>query len=187
MQSLCVFCGSSAGSRPVYADMARATGRALAQAGLSLIYGGGQVGLMGAVADAALEAGGQVIGVMPRHLVEREIAHKGLSRLDVVETMHERKARMAELADGFIALPGSTGTLEELFEQWTWAQLGRHDKPCGVLNIAGYYDALLAFARHMSDEGFMRKEYLDMLVVAQTPEAILRGFASYRPPPRKWG
>lgn len=187
MKSLCVFCGSSAGKQPVYAEMARATGQALAEAGISLVYGGGHVGLMGEVADAALAAGGEVVGVMPRHLVEREIAHKGLSRLDVVDSMHARKARMAELSDGFIALPGGAGTMEELFEQWTWAQLGTHAKPCAVLNVAGFYDALLAQARHMTEEGFMRREYLDMLVVGTTAQAILRGFADYTPPQRKWG
>jgi len=186
MQSLCVFCGSSAGTRPVYAEAARAFGQAVAQGGITLVYGGGHVGLMGAVADAALAAGGTVIGVMPRHLVEREIAHTGLTRLDVVESMHERKARMAELADGFVALPGGAGTLEELFEQWTWAQLGTHAKPCGVLNVAGFYDALLAQARHMTEEGFMRREYLEMLVIGITPKEILQGFSGYIPPKKKW-
>ena len=186
MQSLCVFCGSSSGANPAYAEAACATGRALAQRGIALVYGGGHVGLMGEVADAALAAGGQAIGVMPRHLVEREIAHQNLTRLDVVESMHERKARMGELADGFIALPGGAGTLEELFEQWTWAQLGRHAKPCAVLNVAGYYDALLAQARHMVDEGFMKRDYLDMLIVAPNIEEILAGMAAYQPPQQKW-
>lgn len=186
MQALCIFCGSGRGARPVYAEAARATGAAIAGAGLELIYGGGHVGLMGAVADAALAAGGRVTGVMPRHLVEREIAHQGLSRLDVVDSMHARKARMAALADGFIALPGGAGTLEELFEQWTWGQLGTHAKPCALLNVAGYYDALLAQARHMVNEGFMRKDYLDMLIVDDDIGAILRRLGDYRPPARKW-
>ena len=140
MKSIGIFCGSSAGEHPLYLDTARLVGRTLAQQGLALVYGGGKVGLMGAVADAALEAGGVVIGVMPRGLVEREIAHRGLTELHVVEDMHERKTKMAALADGFIALPGGAGTLEEIFEQWTWAQLGIHEKPCAFLNIKGYYD-----------------------------------------------
>ena len=134
MKSIGIFCGSSAGEHPLYLDTARLVGRTLAQQGLALVYGGGKVGLMGAVADAALEAGGVVIGVMPRGLVEREIAHRGLTELHVVEDMHERKTKMAALADGFIALPGGAGTLEEIFEQWTWAQLGIHEKPCAFLN-----------------------------------------------------
>ncbi|VTN77064.1 lysine decarboxylase family protein [Klebsiella pneumoniae] len=135
MKSIGIFCGSSAGEHPLYLETARLVGRTLAQQGLALVYGGGKVGLMGAVADAALEAGGVVIGVMPRGLVEREIAHRGLTELHVVEDMHERKTKMAALADGFIALPGGAGTLEEIFEQWTWAQLGIHEKPCAFLNI----------------------------------------------------
>jgi hypothetical protein len=186
MQSLCVFCGSGSGTNPAYAEAARATGRTLAQRGIALVYGGGHVGLMGEVADAALAAGGQAIGVMPRHLVEREIAHQSLTRLDVVESMHARKARMGELADGFIALPGGAGTLEELFEQWTWAQLGSHAKPCALLNVAGYYNALLAQAHHMVNEGFMKRDYLDMLIVAPNIEEILAAIAAYRPPQKKW-
>ncbi|STW42923.1 lysine decarboxylase family protein [Klebsiella variicola] len=137
MKSIGIFCGSSAGEHPLYLDTARLVGRTLAQQGLALVYGGGKVGLMGAVADAALEAGGVVIGVMPRGLVEREIAHRGLTELHVVEDMHERKTKMAALADGFIALPGGAGTLEEIFEQWTWAQLGIHEKPCAFPEYQG--------------------------------------------------
>lgn len=181
-----MFCGSSSGTGPVYAEAARATGRTLAQAGLGLVYGGGKVGLMGEVADAALAGGGRVVGVMPRPLVEREIAHLGLSALHVVETMHERKARMADLADAFLVLPGGAGTLEEVFEQWTWAQLGIHAKPCGFLNVKGYFDPLLAMIRRMTAEGFMAPAYADMLVVADDAGAILDGFAAYLPPPRKW-
>ncbi len=157
MKSIGIFCGSSAGEHPLYLETARLVGRTLAQQGLALVYGGGKVGLMGAVADAALEAGGVVIGVMPRGLVEREIAHRGLTELHVVEDMHERKTKMAALADGFIALPGGAGTLEEIFEQWTWAQLGIHEKPCAFLNIKGYYDPLQAMVDNMVREGFMHR------------------------------
>ena len=153
MKSIGIFCGSSAGEHPLYLETARLVGRTLAQQGLALVYGGGKVGLMGAVADAALEAGGVVIGVMPRGLVEREIAHRGLTELHVVEDMHERKTKMAALADGFIALPGGAGTLEEIFEQWTWAQLGIHEKPCAFLNIKGYYDPLQAMVDNMVRKG----------------------------------
>ena len=155
MKSLGVFCGSKSGADPAYLSAAHATGRMVAQIGLTLVYGGGKVGLMGAVADAALTEGGHVVGVMPRSLVEKEIAHAGLSTLHVVETMHERKLKMAELSDGFLALPGGAGTLEEIFEQWTWAQLGIHAKPCGLLNVRGYFDPLLRLIEHMTAEGFM--------------------------------
>jgi uncharacterized protein (TIGR00730 family) len=186
MKAVCVFCGSSAGRDPAYREAAVSAGHALARAGLSLVYGGGKVGLMGAVADAALAAGGRVVGVMPRALAEREIAHTGLSELHVVETMHERKTRMADLSDGFIALPGGAGTLEELFEQWTWAQLGIHGKPCGLLNAKGYFQPLIAMIERAVAEGFVAKTYADILVVGTDIEAILRRFASYVPPVRKW-
>lgn len=186
MQAVCVFCGSSTGLDPVYAEAARATGRALADAGLGLVYGGGRVGLMGAIADAALAAGGHVTGVMPKALVDREIAHSGLSALEVVGSMHERKLLMAERSDAFVALPGGAGTLEELFEQWTWAQLGLHAKPCGVLNVRGYFDPLLAMAERMVAEGFMAAPYAEMLVVSREPQELLARFRSYQPPPRKW-
>lgn len=186
MQAIGIFCGSSAGVLPAYAEMARETGRLLAKSGIALVYGGGHVGLMGAVADAALEAGGKVIGVMPRSLVEREIAHKRLSELHVVDSMHERKALMADLSDGFITLPGGAGTFEECFEQWTWAQLGIHDKPCGILNVSGYFDPLCAMIARMTEEGFMKPEYRDMLVIATDPQTILQQFAHYQPPRKKW-
>jgi uncharacterized protein (TIGR00730 family) len=141
---------------------------------------------MGSVADAALAAGGQVIGIIPRALAESEISHQGLSELHLVETMHERKARMAELADAFIALPGGAGTLEEIFEQWTWAQLGVHGKPCGFLNVKGYFDPLLEMICRMTAQQFMRPEYASMLVVETEPEQLLAQFAAYRPPMRKW-
>ena len=162
---LCVFCGSSPGNKPEYLAAAQQLGTALAKAGIGLVYGGAQVGLMGAVADAALAAGGDVIGVIPRHLVERELAHEGLTTLHEVGSMHERKAMMADLSDGFIALPGGVGTFEELFEVWTWGQLGHHQKPCALFNAAGYYDQLIAFLDHALTEGFMRQPYRDMLIV----------------------
>lgn len=165
MRRLGVFCGSRDGARPVYREAAHALGRVLAARGVGVVYGGASVGLMGAVADAALAAGGEVVGVIPRSLVEREIAHRGLTALHVVETMHERKARMAALADGFVALPGGVGTFEELFEVWTWGQLGLHAKPCGVLDVAGYYAPLLAFIDRGVAEGFIRPAQRETLVV----------------------
>jgi uncharacterized protein (TIGR00730 family) len=186
MKAVCVFCGSSSGIDPAYSEAARATGSAVAGAGLRLIYGGGRVGLMGSLADAALEAGGQVIGIIPRALAESEISHQGLSELQLVETMHERKGRMAQLADAFVALPGGAGTLEEIFEQWTWAQLGVHGKPCGFLNVKGYFDPLLEMIGRMTTEQFVRPEYASMLVVETEPERLLARFAAYRPPLRKW-
>ena len=186
MKAICVFCGSSVGRDPAYRDAAIAAGQALAKAGLSLVYGGGKVGLMGALADTVLAAGGRVVGVIPRALVEREVAHAGLSELHVVETMHERKTRMADLSDGFIALPGGAGTLEEFFEQWTWAQLGIHAKPCGLLNAKDYFRPLISMIEKAVAEGFVAKRYAEMLFVASDVEPILRGFATYVPPPRKW-
>lgn len=183
---ICVFCGSSLGADPAYKRAADLTGKLLARQGIELVYGGGHVGLMGAVADAALAEGGQVTGVMPRALVEREIAHCGLTSLVVVDTMHERKAEMAERADGFIALPGGAGTLDEVFEQWTWAQLGVHQKPCGFLNTKGYFDLLRAMIERIVADGFMKSEYADMLVFREQPGDILSAFESYVPPPRKW-
>ncbi|WP_407178853.1 TIGR00730 family Rossman fold protein [Bradyrhizobium sp. STM 3562] len=186
MKAVCVFCGSSVGRDPVYRNAAISAGEALARAGLSLVYGGGKVGLMGAIADAVVAAGGRAIGVIPRALLEREIAHAGLSELHVVETMHERKTKMADLSDGFIALPGGAGTLEEFFEQWTWAQLGIHGKPCGLLNVKDYFQPLIAMIEKAVAEGFVAKRYADMLVVASDVDAILKRFAAYVPPARKW-
>jgi len=182
VRSVCVFCGSRPGNDPAYADAARSLGASLAAMGATLVYGGGHVGLMGVVADAALEAGGEVIGVMPRALVEREISHQSLTKLHVVGSMHERKALMADLSDGFVALPGGTGTLEEFFEVLTWAQLGEHGKPCGLLNAGGYYDPLLALFGHMVKEGFLSDEHRTMLLVSPEPEALLDAFARYTPP-----
>lgn len=181
-----IFCGSSAGNDTAYIDAARITGKTLALAGISIVYGGGRVGLMGAVADAALAHGGQVIGVMPRLLADQELSHPDLTTLHVVENMHERKAKMAQLADGFIAMPGGPGTLEEIFEQWTWAQLGIHDKPCAFLNINGYFEPLKTMNETMVSQGFMKQAYVDMLTFSDSIEAILRDFAAYTPPPHKW-
>jgi uncharacterized protein (TIGR00730 family) len=186
MKAICIFCGSSPGIDPLYLETAVATGQALAKAGLTVVYGGGKVGLMGAVADAALAAGGRVVGVIPRSLVEREIGHAGLSELRVVETMHERKTMMADLSDGFVALPGGAGTLEEFFEQWTWAQLGIHAKPCGLLNVKDYFGPPVAMIDKIVAEGFTAPAYADMLVVETGIEALLTRFASYQAPPRKW-
>jgi uncharacterized protein (TIGR00730 family) len=186
MRAVCVFCGSNVGRNPAYQQAAVAVGTALAKADLKLVYGGGKVGLMGAVADAAIAAGGHVAGVMPRALVEREIAHAGLADLHVVETMHQRKTMMADLADAFIALPGGAGTLEEFFEQWTWAQLGVHGKPCGLLNVADYFAPLIAMMHRIVAEGFIAERYVEMLVIETSIEPMLKRFASYTPPPQKW-
>jgi uncharacterized protein (TIGR00730 family) len=170
---VCVFCGASSGRLPAYAETARAFGSAAADRGLAVVYGGGRVGLMGAVADAALAAGGEVVGVIPRELVDRELAHRGLTELHVVGSLHERKALMAELSDGFVALPGGFGTLDELLEQLTWSQLGLHAKPIGLLDVEGYWRPLIALARHATDEGFVREADLRAIAVADEPEALL--------------
>ena len=171
----------------MYADAARDLGIQLAERGIGVVYGGGKVGLMGVIADSALAAGGEVIGVMPRALIDREIGHGGLTELRVVESMHERKALMAELADAFIALPGGIGTLEELIEVYTWSQLGIHDKACGVLNVAGYYDALARFLDHAVTAGFLRPQHRETLAVADTPAELLEALAAYTPPTvTKW-
>lgn len=187
MRSVCVFCGSNAGTRPEYLKAARALGRGLVEAGIGLVYGGAGVGLMAEVANACLEAGGSVVGVIPRTLVEKELAHSGLDDLRVVGTMHERKALMADLADGFVALPGGLGTLDEMFEILTWAQLGLHDKPCGLLDVDGYYRHLMAFLDHAVSQGFVHPEHRSMLVMAEEPAELLAEFALYRPPRvHKW-
>jgi uncharacterized protein (TIGR00730 family) len=186
VQRICVFCGSSRGAHADYGDAAEELGRVLAAEGLGVVYGGASVGLMGRLADAALAGGAEVIGVIPQGLVDREIAHRGLSDLRVVRTMHERKALMNELADAFIALPGGFGTLEELVEVLTWAQLGLHSKPCGVLDVNGYFGHLLAFADHAHDEGFLSRAHREMLKVGETPRSLLSSFASYRAPEAKF-
>lgn len=182
MARICVFCGSSPGTDPRYLEAAREMGRTLAGRGLGLVYGGGSVGLMGAVADAALEAGGEVIGVIPQVLQIRELAHRRLTTLHVVGSMHERKARMAELSDGFVALPGGMGTLEELSEVLTWAQLGLHARPCGLLDVAGYYDPLVAFFDRAVEAGFLRREHRRILVTGTTPASLLDQLQAFVPP-----
>jgi hypothetical protein len=187
MQRLCVYCGSNAGARPEYAAAARGLARSLAERGLGLVYGGGNVGLMGILADEALARGCEVIGVIPRALAEREVAHAGITRLEIVESMHERKARMAELADAFLALPGGLGTLEELFEVWTWTQLGFHAKPCGLLDVAGYYAPLVGFLERSVAEGFLRPEHRSALLVGSDADALLDALAGWRAAPLgKW-
>jgi uncharacterized protein (TIGR00730 family) len=178
---VCVYCGSSEGVRPVYRQAAEDLARRLAQERIGLVYGGASVGLMGAVADAALAAGGEVIGVMPRSLVDREIAHPGID-VRVVETMHERKAMMADLADAFVALPGGCGTLDELFEIYTWGQLGMHAKPCALLEVDGYWAGLTRFLDHATTEGFVREGHRRMLLTARNPDDLLAAFAAYEPP-----
>jgi uncharacterized protein (TIGR00730 family) len=187
LRRLCVFCGSSVGRDPAYRRLAESLGRALAARGIGVVFGGGRVGLMGALADAAMAVGGEVIGVIPQALLDREVGHDGLSDLRVVGSMHERKALMAELADGFVALPGGVGTLEELFEVWTWGQLGLHAKPCGVLDAGDFYAPLIAFLDHLVETGFVRPAHRAMLVSAGTPDALLAAFEAYRPPEvAKW-
>jgi uncharacterized protein (TIGR00730 family) len=182
MKRICVFCGSSPGARPEYIEAARLLGHTLASKGIGLVYGGAKVGTMGQVANAALEAGGEVIGVIPEQLVEKEVAFTELTNLQVVGSMHERKARMVELSDGFIALPGGFGTFEEFFEVLTWAQLGIHHKPCGFLNVCGYYDKLIAFLDHVIDQEFVKSEYRALVLVGKDPEKLLEKFAVYQPP-----
>jgi uncharacterized protein (TIGR00730 family) len=173
MRSICIFCGSSPGNNPEYLQLARATGRAIAERGLTLVYGGGKVGLMGAVADAALAAGGRVVGIIPQMLLDREARHPGLSELHVVTTMAERKLMMMQLSDAFLTLPGGIGTLDELFEAWTWTQLDLHDKPSGLLNYRGYYDALIQFLDLAVSEGFQRPRHRAALLVDNQVEALL--------------
>ena len=187
MKMLCVYCGSNPGRLPEYREAARSLGYEMAARGLGLVYGGASVGVMGAVADAMLERAGQVIGVIPVSLATREVSHKGLDELIVVDSMHERKAKMAELSDGFIALPGGWGTIEEIFEMLTWAQLGFHEKPCGLLNVAAYYDHLFAFLDYAIDQRFVKEEYRPMIMMDRAPGALLDRFSQYRAPKvRKW-
>jgi hypothetical protein len=187
LRSLCIFCGSSVGARPAYTLVARQVGALLARRRVRLVYGGARVGLMREIADAVLHGGGEVTGVIPDVLRAREVAHTGLSDLRIVGTMHERKALMAELSDGFLAIPGGAGTLEEFFEVWTWAQLGIHRKPCGLLNVAGYFDGLLTFLDQAVGERFLRMEHRAMVLVDDDPERLLERFATYRPPAiEKW-
>ena len=187
MKRICVFAGSSAGARRSYRNTAEDLGRTLARRGIGVVFGGGRVGLMGVLADAALGAGGDVIGVIPKALDAKELGHKGLTELRIVASMHERKAMMADLSDGYIALPGGWGTMDELFEILTWGQLGLHQRPCGLLNVDGYFDGLLAFMTHMIDERFVRPENGSMLAVAISPAELLDRMAAYVPPAvEKW-
>ncbi|MEP6992176.1 MAG: TIGR00730 family Rossman fold protein [bacterium] len=182
LTTVCVFCAASPGRQPGYVEQAAAMGRFLATSGRRVVFGGGRTGLMGALADGALSAGGEIIGVMPRHLVEREVAHDGLTELRVVESMHERKSVLAEISDGFLALPGGLGTMEELFEVWTWGQLGLHGKPYGLLNVEGYFAPLLAFLDHGVAEGFIQQQYRDLLVVDTHPGALVERMEAVSPP-----
>ena len=182
IRRLAIFCGSNPGARPEYKAVTRSFGNALCERGIEVVYGGSSVGLMAVLADTMLEAGGGITGVIPRMLVDREVANTALSDLRIVESMHERKSLMAELADGFVALPGGIGTLEEFFEIWTWAQLGMHEKPCGLLNVAGYFDPLLSFLDRAVDEGFVRQVHREMVIVESDPEALLDKFSQYDPP-----
>jgi len=187
MQSLCVFCGSSSRARGVFMDAARLTGAVIARRRLRLVYGGARVGLMGALADAALAAGGEVVGVIPQSLVDKEVAHTGLTRLHVVESMHDRKALMNELAGGFLALPGGLGTLDELFETLTWAQLGFHHKPVALLNVDGYFDSLLRFCDRAATDGFLHPAHRQMILSGEDPAALLDAMTRHVPPQAgKW-
>jgi uncharacterized protein (TIGR00730 family) len=187
MNRVCVFCGSNSGSRPVYAKAAEQLGRALVRRGIGLVYGGGRVGLMGVVADTMLAEGGDVVGVIPHALMVREVGHERLTQLHVVETMHERKALMSELSDGFVAMPGGFGTFEELCEIVTWAQLGIHAKPCAVLNVDGYYDPLLALFDHAVGERFLRPQHRGLVLEGRDPDALLDAMERYEPPAlHKW-
>jgi hypothetical protein len=182
MKALCVFCGSSSGTDPAYRAAAVAMGEVLASQGVRLVYGGGRVGLMGLLADTVLAQGGEVYGVIPEALVCLEVQHHGLTRQHIVANMHERKALMADLADGFVALPGGIGTFEELFEVWTWGQLGMHAKPYGLLNVSGFYDGLLSFLDHAQQQGFLRAPHRDMLLNDTDPARLLQGLREYQPP-----
>ncbi|MDZ7773145.1 MAG: TIGR00730 family Rossman fold protein [Balneolaceae bacterium] len=187
IKSICVYCGSNPGKSPAYREGAVNLAEALARENIGLVYGGGSVGLMGIMADTLLERGGRVTGVIPEDLVRREVGHGGLTEQIVVDSMHERKAAMAERSDGFIAMPGGLGTLEELFEVLTWAQLGIHRKPVAILNVGGYYDRLVSFLDHGVEEGFVKAPHRNMLMVENNPDSLLERFASYQPPAvRKW-
>ena len=181
MKRLAVYCGSATPADPVYVEAARAVGHALATRGIGVAYGGGRLGLMGAVADSALEAGGEVIGIIPQALVDLEVAHRGCTELHVVQTMHQRKQAFTDLSDGFVNLPGGTGTMDELWEAMSWAQLGYHAKPVGLLNVAGYYDHLIAFYGHMGEVGFLRPQHQGLLIIDTAIEGLLAKMADARP------
>jgi uncharacterized protein (TIGR00730 family) len=181
MKRLAVYCGSATPADPVYIECARRVGRTLAERGIGVVYGGGRLGLMGAVADAALEAGGEVIGVIPEALVNAEVAHRGCTELHVVSTMHQRKQLFTDLSDGFVTIPGGVGTMDELWEAVSWSQLGYHDKPVGLLNVGGYYDHLIAFNRHMIETGFIRAQHAGILIHADSFDTLLDRMAAYEP------
>jgi uncharacterized protein (TIGR00730 family) len=181
LKRVCVFCGSNTGLRPEYADAARRLARVLSSRGIGVVYGGGNIGLMGIIADAMLEVGAEVIGVIPQSLVEREVAHAGLTALHVVQTMHERKAMMSSLSDAFIAMPGGFGTFDEFFEVLTWSQLGYHRKPCGLLDVAGYFDLMTAMLDHAVAEGFLRPAHRGLVIADRDPEALLQKLADFTP------
>ena len=181
MRRLAIYCGSATPADPVYVESARSVGRSLAERGIGVVYGGGRLGLMGAVADGALEAGGEVIGVIPQALVEAEVAHRGLTELHIVRTMHERKQAFTDLSDGFVTLPGGTGTMDELWEAMSWAQIGYHAKPVGLLNIAGFYDGLIAFVGKMGEVGFLRPQHQSILLIDDTLDGLLARMANHVP------
>ena len=182
INSICIYCGSSPGRLDAYASAAFSLAESLVSRNIRLVYGGASIGIMGMLADQVLKLGGQAIGVIPKALAHKEVAHNHLTELHVTQSMHERKMLMAELSDGFIALPGGIGTLEELFEIWTWAQLGFHHKPCGLLNVEGYYDSLIKFLDHVLAENFVKKHHHAMLIVETNPDALLDCYVNYQPP-----
>lgn len=187
IKRLCVYCGSSPGKKPEYGAAARRLGSIMVSKNIGLVYGGASVGVMGEIADSVIKEGGEVIGVIPQSLLEKEVAHTGLSDLRVVDSMHERKALMAELSDGFIALPGGLGTIEEFFEVMTWAQLGMHQKPCGLLNVCQYYQKLIDFLNHAVTERFLKKVHRSLVLVEESPDALLQKFEAYETPEvAKW-
>jgi uncharacterized protein (TIGR00730 family) len=186
LNSIAIFCGSSLGNEACFTAVAAETGRLIAERGQTLVYGGGRSGLMGVVADSALQAGGRVVGVMPHLLVDQELAHPDLTEMHIVDNMQERKLKMSELADGFIALPGGAGTLEEIFEQWTWLQLGIHQKPCGFLNVSDFYTDLIRFLQRTAHSGFTYERFTDKLVVEQDIAVLLQAFDEYVAPVSKW-
>jgi uncharacterized protein (TIGR00730 family) len=181
MNRLAIYCGSASPADPAYVESARAVGRTLAERGIGVVYGGGKLGLMGAIADSALEAGGEVIGIIPQALVDAEVAHRGLSELHVVGTMHQRKQAFTDLSDGFVTLPGGTGTMDELWEALSWAQLGYHAKPVGLLNVSGYYDGLIAFWQEMASVGFVRPQHRGLLIVDSDLDGLIDQMAAFTP------